>query len=163
MNKFLWKSKYPIRPCCSVTRSTHRLPNTHLRENICVLQSCIWYDWKPGDWRIGRGVKERCGKEAKWWEKNCAKIVFTCDNILHSRLRKTTCRRLPDSPPLKSDAIEFLVPIDAQCSETYAKIIFRFLIFFVKQNFHFKFLVRNILTKNPVLLQFLSNSDLRTF
>ena len=47
------------------------------------------------------------------------------------------CR--PPLPLLKSDQIEFLIPREAQCSETYAKNNFS-VIFFVWLNFHFKFL-----------------------
>ena len=51
----------------------------------------------------------------------------------------TTCR----PPALKNGQIEFLVPKDAQYSETYAITILRFF-FFVHQNFH----LHDFLTKN---------------
>ena len=50
-----------------------------------------------------------------------------------------TCRT---SPPLslKIGHIEFILPKDAKCSETYATIISRLKKYIVQQNFHFKFL-----------------------
>ena len=39
------------------------------------------------------------------------------------------------NPPFKSDQIKLLVPKDAQFSETYAETIFRFLNFFLSENF----------------------------
>ena len=48
-----------------------------------------------------------------------------------------TCRTPPSS--LKSGEIEFLVPKDVQCSETYGKTIFLFKKKFVQQIFLLRF------------------------